>query len=125
MKTERLGDRLRRLRLNRGLRADPNIVQTLVLASIVLAVLSQPLTFTLVLLHQKENDQIQFSSLQRAGIVIIQVSGELRKFSLSKEHAAMRSLKEKLKLFAEDLLDPNRNRETSMQRVFRAAGLMA
>jgi len=104
---------------------DTNIVQSLILASIVVTTLTQPLAFTLALLHQKENDHVQLPSLQCAGIAISQLSNELRNFLISKKRAAEDILFEKLKLFSEELFDPNKNRETSMQRAFREAGLMA
>ena len=104
--------------------AHPNIVQSLILASIVVTTLTQPLAFTLALLHQKDNNHDQLPSFQRAGIVISQVSNELRNFLISKKSVAQDILFEKLKLFSEDLFDPNKNRETSMQRALREAQLI-
>lgn len=103
--------------------ADPNIIQSLVLSSVVLTALSQPLAFKLAMLHQKDDEQVRLPSLQRAGSVTVQVSHEFMRFLLSKTDRALATLKRKLKLFANELFDPNRNRETSMLRVLRTAGI--
>jgi Transposase DDE domain len=104
--------------------ADPNIAQTLVLASIAVTLLSQPLAFTLSMLRHQDEEQLQLPSLQRAGIIVAHASAELRDFLLTKGSGAAARLKCLLNLFTDELFDPNRNRDSTMQRVFREAGLM-
>jgi hypothetical protein len=62
-------------------------------------------------------------TIQRAGIVIAQASAPLKDFLLTSESSAEIKLTSFLKLFTDELFDPNRNRDSSMQRVFREAGL--
>ena len=100
-----------------------NIIQTLVLASIVVTIMSQPLAFQLALLRFKDEEHLQMPTIQRAGIVIAQASATIKEFLLTSESSAEAKLISFLKLFTDELFDPNRNRDSSMQRVFREAGL--
>ena len=103
--------------------ANANIIQTLILASMVVTILSQPLAFQLAALRFKDADQVQIPTVQRAGIVIAQASATLKDFLLTSESSAEAKLISVLKLFTDELFDPNRNRDSSIQRVFREAGL--
>jgi len=103
--------------------ANANIIQTLILASMVVTILSQPLAFQLATLRFKDEEQLQMPTLQRAGIVITQASATLKDFLLTPGSRAEAKLISFLKLFTDELFDPNRNRDSSMQRVFREAGL--
>lgn len=105
--------------------ANPNIVYNLMLSSLVVAILSQPLAFTLVMLKYKDEGQVPIPSVQRAGIVVANAAAELREFLLTGERSAKTKLIHYLKLFTRELIDPNRNRESSMQQTLRIAGLTA
>jgi len=104
--------------------SNPNIIQTLILASIVVTILSQPLAFQLAALRFKDEDQWTMPTIQRAGIVVAHASSALKDFLLTSETEAKIKLRSLLKLFTDELFDPNRNRDSSMQRVFREAELM-
>jgi len=103
--------------------ANPNIVYNLLLASLVVAILSQPLAFSLVTLKYKDENEVPIPSVQRAGIVVANASPELRDFLLTGRASAESKLISCLKLFTDELIDPNRKRESSMQRVLRMSGL--
>lgn len=105
--------------------ANHNIIQTLVLASMVVTILSQPLAFQLAALRFKDEEQIQIPTIQRAGFVISQASSNLKDFLLNHGTEAKIKLKSLLKLFTDELFDPNRNRDSTIQRVFREAGILA
>lgn len=103
--------------------ANSNIIQMLILASMVVTILSQPLAFQLAALRFKDEEQSQIPTIQRAGIVVAHVSNLLKDFLMTSGDHAKLKLITQLKLFTNELFDPNRNRDSSMQRVFRAAGL--
>lgn len=104
--------------------ANSNIIQVLMLASVLVTILSQPLAFQLAMLEYKDDEQFQMPSIQRAGILLVHINTELRDFLLTKGKASMTNLKSILKLFTTELFDPNRNRDTTLQRVLREVGLM-
>lgn len=103
--------------------ANSNIIQTLILASIVVTILSQPLAFQLATLRFKDDEQPQLPTIQRAGFVIAQASSAMKDFLLNFGERTRGNLKTLLKLFTDELFDPNKNRDSSMQRVFREAGV--
>jgi hypothetical protein len=103
--------------------ADTFIIQSLVLASIIATTLAHPLALAVAKVNQFERSQLQMPSLQRAGSVLVQVSGELRAYLLNGARENMDRLRTKLKLFSNELFDPNRKRETSNQRVLRMAAV--
>ena len=103
--------------------ADLNIIQSLVLGSIVLTTFMQPLTLTAAFLHLKDKSYFQWPSLQRAGVVIHKLSDDFKAFLISKEPKAKRRLVDKLMFFSTELFDPNRKRDSSMQRVIKEAGI--
>jgi len=113
------------LRLSEITSADANIVQSLVLASIVATTLANPLALVMARFNQLEKKQLQMPSLQRAGTVVVQMSRELMAFFLDGRRANLTLLTKQLKLFSNEIFDPNRKRETSIQRVFRMASEMA
>lgn len=104
--------------------ANHNIIQTLVLASMVVTILSQPLAFQLAALRFKDEEHPQLPTIQRAGVVISHASATLKDFLSTQGKAAKIKLKALLKLFTDELFDPNRNRDSSFQRVFREAGIL-
>lgn len=103
--------------------ANSNIIQVLILASMVVTILSQPLAFQLATLRFKDEEQLQIPTIQRAGIVITHASTLLKDFLMESGDHAKLNLISRLKLFTNELFDPNKNRESSMQRVLREAGL--
>ena len=109
------------LRLSDQGSANPNIVISLVLASIIVTTLSQSLGVMMARMFQFERDQTRMPSIQRAGIILAQVSDEIGKHLLHGTRASLKALREKLQLLAAELFDPNRKRETSIQRVLRVA----
>lgn len=111
------------LRLGDITSADANIVQSLVLVSLVVTTLAHPLALILANLDKNNNANFRLPSLQRAGAVVVQLATELRTFFITKTKKNLKILKDKLKLFIGDLFDPNKNRESTIQRAFRVAGL--
>jgi hypothetical protein len=104
--------------------ANTNIIQTLILASIVVTILSQPLAFQLATLRFKDDEQPQLPTIQRAGFVIAQASSAMKDFLLNFGEMTRSNLKSLLELFTDELFDPNKNRDSSIQRVFREAGVL-
>lgn len=104
--------------------ADPNIIQSLVLASVAVTILTHPLALCLASHNKSKEKNIRIPSLQRAGLIIIHLAVELRLFFMKKTKQSLEDLKHKLKIFSDELFDPNISRESSIQRVYRMAGLI-
>ena len=103
--------------------SDVNIIQSLVLGSIAVMALTQPLVLNMSLLYQKDMKLFQVPSIQRTAIVINKMSDDFQNFLTSKKKNTQKWLVDKLLLFGGELFDPNQKRESSIKRVMQLTGV--
>lgn len=106
------------LNANQITSGDENIIESLLLASLAAHLSSY--TILDIAREQLEDDQQLATSFQRVAKVAVVLAGDFVKFLLhcSREH--LDSLLDKIKLFANEIFDPNyKKRETSLMRVNR------
>jgi len=97
---------------------DENIIRSLLLASIA-AQLSTHTLFHLGL-EQVEEEQQLAMSFQRIAKIAVVLAGDFIKFLLNSSREHVDNLLHKIKLFANEMFDPNyKKRETSLMRINR------
>ncbi|HJW30779.1 MAG TPA: IS4 family transposase [Saprospiraceae bacterium] len=106
------------LNANQITSGDENIIHSLLLASIA-AQLSTHSLFQLGL-EQVEEDQQVAMSFQRIAKIAVVLAGDFIKFLLNSSREHFDNLVYKIKLFANEMFDPNyKKRETSLMRINR------
>jgi len=106
------------LNANQITSSDKNIIESLLLASIA----AQLSTHTLCNLgiEQIEEDQQLAMSFQRIAKIAVVLAGDFIKFLLNSSREHFDNLVYKIKLFANEMFDPNyKKRETSLMRINR------
>jgi Transposase DDE domain len=112
------------LNANQITSADTNIIESLLLASIASHLCTHTI-LTSSLIHL-DNEQQQAISFQRAAKIAVVLSREFVMFLLNRSREYLDCLLEKIKLFANELIDPNyKKRETSLRRICRMLELEA
>ena len=97
---------------------DDNIIESLLLSSLAAHLASYKILE--VGSEALDQDQKLATSFQRIAYVTVQLADDFVKFLLDSSKKYFHELMEKIKLFANDLFDPNyRHRETSLARVHR------
>jgi putative transposase len=109
------------LRLKDITSTNPNIIQSLLLATIIATTISYPVAFRAALFDKKNKKTTRLPTIQRAGKLLVHLSREWSDFLLTNKKKAEGVLIAKLKLLTNELYDPNLKRESSIQRVFRIA----
>ena len=106
------------LNANQITSSDKNIIESLLLASIA-AQLSTHTLFNLGI-EQIEEDQQLAMSFQRIAKVAVVLAGDFIRFLLNSSREHFDNLLHKIKLFANEMFDPNyKKRETSLMRINR------
>jgi hypothetical protein len=106
------------LNANQITSGDENIIHSLLLASIAAQLSTQSL-FQLGL-EQVEEDQQGAMSFQRIAKIAVVLAGDFIKFLLNSSREHFDNLVYKIKLFANEMFDPNyKKRETSLMRINR------
>ena len=106
------------LNVNQITSADKNIIESLLLASIASHLCTHTI-LTSSLTHLDEEQQ-QAISFQRVAKIAVVLSREFVMFLLNRAKEHLDHLLEKIKLFANELFDPNyKKRETSLRRIYR------
>jgi hypothetical protein len=106
------------LNANQITSGDKNIIESLLLASIA-AQLSTHTLFNIGL-EQVEEDQQLAMSFQRIAKVAVVLAGDFIRFLLNSSREHFDNLLHKIKLFANEMFDPNyKKRETSLMRINR------
>jgi hypothetical protein len=106
------------LNANQITSADENIIESLLLASIAAHLSSH----TVLNLGQEQLDEDQqlATSFQRVAKVAVVLARDFVMFILNSSHEHFDNLLHKIKLFANEIFDPNyKNRETSLMRLNR------
>jgi len=102
--------------------SNANIIQSLVLLTIVASLIAYPLAKSEIA-NLGDEKQMSFS-FQRAATFLIQISNELMAFILNRSRKTLDILQNIIKLFIDELFDPNyKNRESSLRRVLRIASI--
>lgn len=100
--------------------SNENIIQSMVLLTITASLIAYPLAKS-EMTNLEDEKQMHFS-YQRAATFLIQISGELIDFILNRCRKTVEALQDVIKLFVNELFDPNyKNRESSLRRVMRLA----
>ncbi|MGK5090255.1 hypothetical protein WDW86_22125, partial [Bdellovibrionota bacterium FG-2] len=100
--------------------SNPKIIESLIYVAMIANIIAHPVALALAM--EKIEDKRITVSLQRAGMLLVQVSQEFLSFVLIGTKRAGQPLIDRLRVFQRDLFDPNHNRrETSMARVTRMA----
>jgi hypothetical protein len=107
------------LRLKDITSTNPNIIQSMLLVTIIATTISHPIAFSAALLDKNNKKMIRLPTIQRAGKILVHLSREWTDFLLSDKKESETILIDKLKLLTNELYDPNLKRESSIQRVFR------
>ncbi len=100
--------------------SNENIIQSMVLLTIAASLIAYPLAKN-EMANLEDEKQMSFS-YQRAATFLIQISSELIDFILNRCRKTVEALQNIIKLFVDELFDPNyKNRESSLRRVMRLA----
>ncbi len=97
---------------------DENIIESLLLASIASQLSTHTiLSSSLIYLDEEQQKAISFQRISKVAVVL---SREFAMFLLNSSKEHLDRLLEKIKLFANEIFDPNyKHRETSLNRIYK------